>query len=424
MNSELSSARPPSEITESIPTTLVRDFGLFIESIECPTSYLTATGALDRKTFGGLVERLRTLDASAPRADVEYGLLLGLFQRMCLDGRLCVLGKARGKVRMKPTDRLAAFRAMTPAGKFMALLEILWLDCHWERLPLGPGGKGPTGLEVEEIVDLLVRLKPGQPIGARGRAETGCLWFLPGLHVILATLGFFGFLRCEAAPPSDQNPYFKKHLVLLRATLTEMGVAFLKVLKEARPFTLWNLPWRRGDPPRFPGESNEHGDGGVEQETAFADALAPLVAARREDLILPRPVRAVRKGAYVFRVALGAVSRTITLSHRHTLEDLHLAIQKAFRFDNDHLYAFFMDGKRWSDDAYNDGRDGGEPPFAADARLAGLDLYVGQNILYLFDFGDCWEFSVVLQEIAETPHRGPPRVIESKGKPPPQYRRW
>jgi hypothetical protein len=423
MNAGLSAAGPPFEIAESGPTTLVRDFDLFIESIERPASYLTATGALDRKTFGGLVERLRTLDASAPRTDPEYGLMLGLFQRICLDGRLCVLGKARGKVRMTPTDRLAAFRALTPAGKFMALLETFWLDCNWERLPPGPQGNGLTGMEVEEMVDSLLRLGPGRPIGARGRAEGDYLWFFPGIQASLAALGFFGFLRCEVAPPSDRNPYLRRHLVLSRATLTEMGAAFLKVLKEARPFTLWNLPCRRGDRPRFPGESIDRGDGGVEQETAFADALALLMNARREDLILPRPVRPARKGTYVFRIALGAVSRTIALSHKHSLEDLHLAIQKAFRFDDDHLYAFFMDGKRYSDDAYNDPR-GGEPPFAADARLADLDLYVGQNILYLFDFGDCWEFSVVLQEIAEMPRGGPPRVIESKGTPPRQYGRW
>ena len=420
MNAGLFAAGPPLEITESGPTTLVRDFDLFIESIERPASYLTATGALDRKMFGGLVERMRTLDASAPRTDLEYSLMLGLFQRMCLDGRLCVLGKARGKVRMAPTDRLAAFRALTPAGKFMALLETLWLDCNWERLPMG---NGLTCMDVEEMVGSLLRLGPGRPIGARGRAEGDYLWFLPGLQASLAVLGFFGFLRCEVAPPSDRNPYSRRRLVLSRATLTEMGAAFLKVLKKARPFALWNLPCRRGNPPRFPGESIERGDGGVEQETTFAEALAPLVAARREDLILPRPVRPARKGRYVFRVALGDVRRTIALSHKHSLEDLHLAIQKAFRFDDDHLYAFFMDGKRYSDDAYNDDR-GGEPPFAADARLAGLDLYVGQNILYLFDFGDCWEFSVVLQEVAETPHRGRPRVVQSTGKPPRQYGTW
>ena len=30
-----------------------------------------------------------------------------------------------------------------------------------------------------------------------------------------------------------------------------------------------------------------------------------------------------------------------------TLHSLHLAIQDAFEFDNDHLYSFFMSGKAW-----------------------------------------------------------------------------
>jgi len=31
---------------------------------------------------------------------------------------------------------------------------------------------------------------------------------------------------------------------------------------------------------------------------------------------------------------------------------LHLAIQEAFEFDDDHLYSFFMDNKKWSHDRY------------------------------------------------------------------------
>ena len=35
----------------------------------------------------------------------------------------------------------------------------------------------------------------------------------------------------------------------------------------------------------------------------------------------------------------------ITLDGRHTLYDLHLAIQTAFGWDDDHEYSFFMSGR-------------------------------------------------------------------------------
>ncbi len=53
---------------------------------------------------------------------------------------------------------------------------------------------------------------------------------------------------------------------------------------------------------------------------------------------------------YTFHVSLpgyGRVWRKLALPAEFTLEDLHLAIQNAYEFDNDHLYSFFMSGKAW-----------------------------------------------------------------------------
>jgi hypothetical protein len=53
---------------------------------------------------------------------------------------------------------------------------------------------------------------------------------------------------------------------------------------------------------------------------------------------------------YTFHVSppgFGRVWRKLELPSDFTLEDLHLAIQDAFAFDNDHLYSFFMSGKAW-----------------------------------------------------------------------------
>ncbi|MDZ4766637.1 MAG: hypothetical protein SGI73_19030 [Chloroflexota bacterium] len=53
---------------------------------------------------------------------------------------------------------------------------------------------------------------------------------------------------------------------------------------------------------------------------------------------------------YVFHVSIKGITklwRKIELRGDQTLETLHLAIQYAFAFDNDHMYSFFMSGKRW-----------------------------------------------------------------------------
>ena len=54
--------------------------------------------------------------------------------------------------------------------------------------------------------------------------------------------------------------------------------------------------------------------------------------------------------SYIFHVSLPGTGRTwrkIELRADQMLHDLHMAIQDAFEWDNDHLYAFFMSGKAW-----------------------------------------------------------------------------
>ncbi len=54
--------------------------------------------------------------------------------------------------------------------------------------------------------------------------------------------------------------------------------------------------------------------------------------------------------SYTFHVSLpgtGRVWRKLELRADQTLEDLHLAIQNAYAWGNDHLYSFFMSNKAW-----------------------------------------------------------------------------
>jgi len=141
-----------------------------------------------------------------------------------------------------------------------------------------------------------------------------------------------------------------------------------------------------------------------------------------------------KSGAYLFKVSLKhnkGIWRTISLSHKHTLEDLHLAIQKAFDFDNDHLHAFYINGnsrtgKEIKGYPYGYGMD---EDFYDDDELTSdrvtiedLKLYKGAKIAYVFDFGDNWQFDIALKEInKDAPIPIKPVIVESKGESPDQY---
>ena len=70
-----------------------------------------------------------------------------------------------------------------------------------------------------------------------------------------------------------------------------------------------------------------------------------------------------------------------------------------------------------------------EIEIAGDVRttlLDALQLRKGQNFLYLFDYGDEWQFNVRVQAINDNADTDVeyPRIVESVGQAPEQYPDW
>jgi hypothetical protein len=82
-----------------------------------------------------------------------------------------------------------------------------------------------------------------------------------------------------------------------------------------------------------------------------------------------------------------------------------------------------MDNERYSDDHYKSPWSD-EGPFADTVKIGELELYEGQQFLYLFDFGDEWLFTITLLSININMHvPKTPKVIDKQGKNPGQYSR-
>lgn len=123
--------------------------------------------------------------------------------------------------------------------------------------------------------------------------------------------------------------------------------------------------------------------------------------------------------------------REIEVAANQTLEDLGTAIPDAFGFDDPHLWAFFLSGKAWDEETEYalDGSEflGDKPTHVAgEARLRDVPFpgKTGKKeFLFLFDFGDQWEFGIKLMGTsnAVAPRASYPRVAASQGEAPPQY---
>jgi hypothetical protein len=153
---------------------------------------------------------------------------------------------------------------------------------------------------------------------------------------------------------------------------------------------------------------------------------------------------------FIFKVKLKhdkRVWRKIEILGSQTLDDLHKAIQEAYGFDDDHLYSYFMSGKAWdhSDFEYYHPDAAPRTPIdkkmrtlmsmirgsypeprlpATKMRVQSLNLKPKRKFLYLFDYGDQWQFEVefIKEGTSEKTHY--PRIIDLRRESPQQYTDW
>ena len=114
--------------------------------------------------------------------------------------------------------------------------------------------------------------------------------------------------------------------------------------------------------------------------------------------------------------------RMIEIESKSDLEALHLCIQDAVNFDNDHLYEFFIaNSVRSSDKRRFDDENQGLWEYSI-GDLFPLPKH--KKLFYLFDYGDSWYFRITkTRKKMKQKETGVnyPRVVEKVGKNPEQY---
>jgi len=405
-------------ITETDPVPLVRDFDTFINFLAENEPYLTK-----RKQFLSpkLLYHINQLMSNphrenTPRTNQELYSLLHLFYYLSFDGKLFKKVSAGSqKIKVQKTDKMKEYLNLTPAEKYFFLLETFWVDCDWNKLSLGPRVESIIW-QVISIMEFIAKRKPEETI------------FLDKSPIIsedffILYLSFFGFFKLTRNEELYKGFQTKRLFPVASLTPSILGVTLAPVLCKERPLEKWNLSYRwriEGKKFSFPGLRVNQQD--KKYYVPFFKVFTRFFEKGKLEKTLPREPKKLIRGNFIFRVSVSkGIWRKIAISSEHTLEDLHFVIQSAFSFDSDHLYGFFMDGKKWSHDAFY-ASESNEGPYADEVRIGDLELFVGKKFLYLFDFGDEWHFWVKLVKIKkEEPMLSEPEIIESKGKDPEQY---
>lgn len=116
------------------------------------------------------------------------------------------------------------------------------------------------------------------------------------------------------------------------------------------------------------------------------------------------------------------MSRQLAVPGNETLDDLHDLLRTAFGWDDDHLYSFWLNGEFWSgpETEYTSPVEAEPGAKTAEVAVDDLELRPGQQIAYLFDFGDEWRVLIRVDEIRQE-HGTTGRLLQSLGEAPPQY---
>ena len=432
-------------ITETEPTQLLRDFITFIKYLKTHHIVLTPTNEIvSRKDLFEINQEMASpITENTPRTDQKFYPLLHLFYHLVLAGKLFQkVPKKRSKLFLKETERLQLFNVLNPVEQYFFLLETFWVDTDWKKLQGGYLGRAPF-LEVKDVLITLSKQKQGKKIRLVWTDRNDLGKMLHDWEYFLLYFSYFGFWEVKRQV-IKRSGYPKSYFIAESITPLPFGITIAPILGETRKLINWNLTKRRelGDWKAIPGShlSDEEMYDPFEEEQnvkrsiegikmdklksgdTFFLPFVPLFKIGELQKTLPRERIKFIDGTYIFKVALaGNLWRRIEMSGKHTFLDLHGIIQKAYKFDEDHLYSFFMDGKRWSHERFASPYED-KGPYVDDVRIGELGLFVGQKILYLFDYGDQWCFHVELEEIRTSgPKPNKPKIIEKKGKAPEQY---
>lgn len=392
------------KITENTPTTLLKEFDDFINYIR---SNEVTVGKNTRfisymhlNKINRLMENPET-EVREKSTQLSYPKI-NLFSNLALYGKLIKTQRGKSKLVLITTNKLDRYNELTCEEKYIFLLKTMLVECDFEKLQY----QTYDWLRIEPIDDMIKQLSKYKPNVAMVNEKIN-------IHsTMLLYLSYFGVVELirdkESEDKEKGSEKFMRIIRIKSITITEFGAAIIKIISKGIEITKWN---------------KYHYYGGIENDEMFYKKFKKLFNDNCLEKDLIDDEIELIEGNYIFKVSLSRnVWRKIEISSYDTLHDLHNVIQQAFEFDNDHLYAFFMDNKRFSKNRYISPY-AEEGPYANEIKIEELSLEKNQEFMYLFDYGDEWIFNVKLTEIKEKGNiiLMKPEIIESKGDAPNQY---
>ncbi len=382
------------------PGTLLHDFEALLHFFRERERTLTAACQLPLRILSDINERLANpvqLALKRPQQK-SYPPIHGLYLLLRASGLTYVDNR-----RAKPTLIIdpAVYQSwigLNPTEQYGTLLEAWLLRGKPEILNERGSSLWIIPDNFTHIVWFYTHIPPEGLVVAGNREVESNLLYSPGWYN-LGLMALFGLIDIQTGTPEPGQGWR-----IERISRTPIGDALLALLY-SEFFEASELFFELEDQGRVP-------------SGLFQPLLQPYKPTWKNNLAIPE--WAFRAGEYRFKVALGPFWSRIAIGGESLLDSLSALILNAVQFDQDHLYQFsFSTRFGFTQNVNHPALE--EAPFTDETRVGDLPLRVGQSMIYLYDFGDQWEFDVTLEAVDPAQPNARPRVLETHGEPPEQY---
>lgn len=387
-------------IDESGPGTVLHDFEAFLTFIKEQKLPVTGMHQLPRRVLPEINAQLaRPLQLGLKKPlQKSFPHIHGLYLLVRASGLTCVEGTAKKPLLVVDDVVHQVWKGLNHTERYCTLLETWLLRAHPEII----GERGHSLSHVPETFrewqSLFLRIPDGGMQVAGDKDAGNWLRYSPGWHN-LGLLDLFGLISVQHGSPEPGKGWR-----IERIARTPLGDALLALLQAEFFGDIANIRQL---------ESEDNIPFGVLQP-----ALQSYFPAWENNLSVPG--WAFREGTHVFKVSWGQIWRRIAIPAAHPLDALASAILNAVEFDHDHLYEFKYQNRfgvlERVNHPYMD-----EGPWTSEVLVGDVPLRVGQTMTYVFDFGDRWEFDVILERVDPGMVIEEPVILEKHGEPPAQY---
>jgi hypothetical protein len=397
-------------ITELAPGSLLHDFAALLDFVA--TQELAATGKqqlLPLASLAALNARMaQPLQLNLKRAlQKSYPHINGLFLLARATGLLRVVRRNDAAWLQLDEVALASWQTLNPTERYFTLLEaylyhasVEMIGEHGRWLDM-PGLQSDCLLIWKRISTQGIKVPPG-------KAQDRYFYSVWLFHYALLEL--FGLIRVTPGPVG-------KVWSINEIQPTPFGQALMTLVVGGAAEHLNRLLEEDED------EGEDEAEALVRSFTNSQALFQTYFSEWQRGYVLPEH-EAFQPGVYQFKVSLGKIWRRIVIPAQATLEELSETILKSVRFDNDHLHCFEFKNRFGVTARINHGAMD-EPPYSSEVCVGDLPIAPGDSLEYTFDFGDNWEFQLVLESIAPPDNKlKRARIIEARGQAPEQYRSW